>query len=59
MKGIYLFPNGSFSQNLIMFVVDTSFPAHTNQKKKLILGEGLTQGLHDITLTAQVEINFV
>ena len=34
-SGSFLFPNGSFGQNIIIFGVDMSSSAHTNNKKKI------------------------
>ena len=33
MQGNYLFPNGTFGQNVIIFRVDMSSSVHTNNKK--------------------------
>ena len=61
-KGAFSHPIGGFGNNAIIFGVDMSSSAHANNKKKdlLILGEGLTQGLDDTTLSAgkMYSINF-
>ena len=61
-RGSFLFPNGSFGQNVITFGVDMSSSTHANNKKNnaLILGRGITQGMYDTTLTAEKmhSINF-
>ena len=51
----FMFPNGEFACNVIIFGTDMSSPVHTDNNKKdiLILGEGPTQGLHGTTLTAE------
>ena len=55
-------PHGSVGKNVIIFGANMSPSVHINNKGKyiLILGEGLTQGLDDTTLTAEVKypINF-
>ena len=49
-------------KNVIIFGADMSSPVHIDNKNKdiLILGEGPTQGLDDMTLTAEAiyPINF-
>ena len=49
-------------KNVITFGADMSSPVRINTKNEdiLILGEGLTQGLHDTTLIAKAKypINF-
>ena len=61
-RGTFLFPDGSFAQNVIVFGADMSSSVHANNKTKdiLIFCEGLTQGLDDATLTAEKNyfINF-
>ena len=61
-KQLFAFPNGSFGQNVIIFGADMSSSIHVDNKKNyiLILGEGITQGLDDTTLTAEQmnSINF-
>ena len=58
----FLFTDGSCGRNVITFRADMSSSAHVDNKGKdiLILGEGLTQGLDDTSLTAEViyAINF-
>ena len=60
--GSFLFTDGSFAQNVVIFGADMSSSQHVDNKKKdiLILGEGPTQGLDDTTLTAETKypINF-
>ena len=62
MKGTFSFPTGGFGKNVIIFEADMSSSVHVDNKKKdiLILGEGPTQELDDITLTAEKKysINF-
>ena len=55
LRETFLFPDGSFAQNVIIFGIDMSSSVHVNNKTKniLILGEGVTQGLDDTTLTAE------
>ena len=55
------FLSGGFGQNVIIFRVDMSSPAHIDNKKKdiLILGKGPTQGLeHTLTAEKMYSINF-
>ena len=42
----FLFFDGSFAQNVIIFGANMRYPIHANNKTKdiLILGEGLTRG---------------
>ena len=48
-----LFSGGGYDQNILIFGVDMSFSAHTDNKKDiLVLGIGPTQGLEH-TLTAE------
>ena len=58
----FLFTDGSYGKNVIIFGADMSTSAHVDNKGKdiLILGEGPTQGLDDTTLTAEAKypINF-
>ena len=58
----FLFIDGSYGKNFIMFGADMSSSVHVDNKRKdiLILGEGAIQGLHDTTLTAEAKypINF-
>ena len=61
-KGTFLHPSGTTGVNVIIFGVDLSSSAHTNNKAKsiLILGAGPIQGLEDITLHAEkmYSVNF-
>ena len=55
--------DGSCGKNVIIFWVDNSSSVYDNNKKVikiLVLGEGLTQGLNDTTITAKAKysINF-
>ena len=54
-RGSFLFPDGNFAQNVIIFGVDMSSSVHANNKTKniLILGEGFTQVLEDTALYAE------
>ena len=57
----FSFSGGGFGQNLLIFGVDMSFSAHTDNKKKdiLVLGIGPTQGLeHTLTAEKMYLINF-
>ena len=58
----FLLPYGSMRRNVFIFGVDFNSSVHIDNKGKyiLILGEGLTQGLDDTTLTAEAKypINF-
>ena len=60
-RGTFLFPDGSFAQNIIIFGVDMSSSVHIDNKKKdiLILGESRTQGLDGTTLTAEKKIKLI
>ena len=51
----FLFPDGSFAQNVIIFGADMSSSVHIDNKTKdiLVLGEGPTQGLDGTTLTTE------
>ena len=51
----FLFPHGSMGKNVIIFGADMSSSVHIDNINKdiLILGEKLTQGLDDTTLTAE------
>ena len=53
-RSSFSFPDGGFSQNVLIFGVDMSSSAHIDNKKKdiLVLGKGPTQGLEH-TLTAE------
>ena len=61
-RGTFLFPTSRLGQNVIIFGADMSSSVHANSKTKnvLVLGEGITQGLDDTTLTAEKKysINF-
>ena len=61
-KETFMFPNGEFACNVIIFGADMSASVHDDKKKKdiLILGEGPTQRLDGTTLTAEKKysINF-
>ena len=49
-RSSFSFPGGGFGQNVLIFEVDMSFPAHIDNKKNiLIFGKGRTQ----YTLTAE------
>ena len=58
----FLFTDGCYGKNVIIFGADMSSTVHVNNKGKdiLILGEGLTQGSDDTKLTAEAKypINF-
>ena len=58
----FLFTDGSYGKNVIIFGADMSSSVHFDNKRKdiLILGEGPTRGLDHITLTAERKypINF-
>ena len=53
----FLFTDGSYGKNVIIFGADMSSSVHVDNKGKdiLILGEGPTQGLDDTTLIAEVK----
>ena len=57
--GTFLFPDVSFSQNMIIFGVDMSSSVHIDNKAKyiLVLGEDPTQGLDGTTLTVEKKFN--
>ena len=57
-RGTFLFPDGSFTQNGIIFGVDMISSVYANNKTKdiLVLGEGLTQELDDTKLTAEKKL---
>ena len=52
--------DGRWSKNIIIFSTDMSSSVYVDFKNKnnLVLGEGLTQGLYDITITAEEEYPF-
>ena len=56
----FLFTDGGFAKNAIIFGADMSTSVHIKGKDMLILVEGPMQGLDDTTLTAEVKysINF-
>ena len=58
----FLYTDGSYGKNVIIFGADVSSTVHVDNKGKdiLILGEGPTQGLDDTTLMAEAKypINF-
>ena len=58
----FLFTDGSFGKNVIIFGADMGSFMHINNKGKdiTILGEGTTRGLDDTALTAEAkyDINF-
>ena len=60
-RGTFLFPDGSFAQNVIIFLADVSSSVHANSKTKdiLVLGEDLTEGLDDTILTAEKNIQLI
>ena len=62
MRSEFSLPDDSVSKNVIIFGDDMSSSVHTDNKKKdtVIFGKGSTQGLDDITLTAEAQysINF-
>ena len=61
-RGTFLFPGGRFAQNVVIFGADMSGSVHTSNGtvNVLILGQGITQGLNDTTLTAEkmYQVNF-
>ena len=56
----FLFTDGSLGKNVIIFGADMGSSVYNKGQDIVILGEGLTQGLDDTTLTAEAEypINF-
>ena len=60
-RGTFLFSDGSFAQNVIIFGSDMSSSVHANNKTKdiLVLGECLTQELDDTILTAEKKIQLI
>ena len=61
IRSSFSFPGGGFDQNVLIFGVDMSSSAHTDNKKKdiLVLGKGPTQGLeHTLTAEKMYLINF-
>ena len=60
-RSSFSFPGGGFGQNVLIFGVDMSSSAHTDNKKKdiLVLGKEPTQGLeHTLTVEKMYSINF-
>ena len=60
-RASFSFPGGGFGQNVLIFGVDVSTPAHIDNKKNdiLVLGKGPTQGLeHTPTPEKMYSINF-
>ena len=60
-KSSFAFPGGGFGQNVIIFGVDMSSSAHTDNKEKdiLITGKGPAQGLEHTLITEKMySINF-
>ena len=55
LRGSFLFLDGIFAQNVVIFGDDISSSVHANNNTKniLVIGEGLTQGLNDTALTAE------
>ena len=51
-RSCFSFPGGGFGQNGLIFGVDMSFSAHTDNKKKdiLVIGKGPTQGLEHLKI---------
>ena len=60
-KGTFLFPDGSFGQNVIIFGADMSSSPHANNKVNiLVLGKDIIQGINGTTIYAEKKylINF-
>ena len=57
-RATFLFPDGSFAQNVIIFEADMSSSVHIDNKIKdiLVLDEGPTEGLDGTTLTTEKKI---
>ena len=57
-KGTFMFSNGEFACNVIIFGADMSSSVHVDKKIKdiLILGEDPNQGVDGTTLTAEKSI---
>ena len=55
----FLFTDGSMGKNVIIFGANmsTSVPIDNKRNDILIIGEGPTLGLDDITLTAEAQLN--
>ena len=62
LRGTFLFPDGSFGQNLITFRADMSSSVHANNKINniLVLSKDFIQGINDTTIYAEktYSINF-
>ena len=61
-RSSFSFPSGRFGQNILIFGVDMSSSANTDNKKKdiLVLGKGPTNGLeHTLTAAKMYSINFI
>ena len=62
LKGNFLFSDGSFGQNIIIFRVDMSSSVHANNKVNniLVLGKDFIQGINGTTIYAEktYSINF-
>ena len=54
-KGTFLFPDGSFYQNVIIFGANMSSSVHANNKVNniLVLGKDFIQGISDTTIYAE------
>ena len=60
-RSAFLFPDGGFAQNVLIFGADMGFSAHIHNKKKdiLVLGIGPIQGLeHTLIVENMYSINF-
>ena len=62
---VFLIPGVAQGKSVIIFAVDNSLLIHPDSRKKdsLVLGEGSTQGLEGVTISAEAKyynkINFV
>ena len=56
----FLIPNLDFGKNVIIFGVDNSLSTYKRKKNNeiLVIGEGLTQGLNNDTITAKAKYFF-
>ena len=54
----FIFTDGSFGKNVIVFRADMSSPVHVDNKRKdiLVLGKGPTQRLDGNRLTAETKL---
>ena len=54
-KGTFLFSDGSFGQNVILWGADMSSSIHANNKinNMLVLGKQFIQGINDTTIYAE------